>query len=120
MTIIHVGFSVDLLTLFFTVACKEFFIFWRGCPADFHTSVSLGIVAGIQVLLKHRIILNLLRHQPSGRFLNENLLSFRIVLSIDLVVHIPSHFAEFCSQASGLTQISLNSNFFSLSVRFVI
>lgn len=41
-------------------------------------------------VVKYRIILNLLRHQPSGRFLNEDLLCFRIVLSIDLVAHIPS------------------------------
>lgn len=127
MTISQVvfNFSVDLWTFFVLVAHKEFFIFWRICPAGFPTLQYISKLGHCSwntgpSVVKHRMILNLLRHQPSGRFLNENLLSLRIVLSVDLVAPIPSpsHFAEFCSQASGLAQISLNLNFFSLSLSF--
>jgi len=70
------------------VACKEPFIFWGVCPADFHTykhTCKLGYCSWNMLpsvlVLKHRIIVNLIRHQPSGRFLNENPVPFRIVLS---------------------------------------
>lgn len=92
------NFGVDLLT-FFARSTQKIFHLLGLCPRDFHTykhSCKLGYcrwnTLSSILALKHNIISNLLRHQPLGRFLSENPVSFTIVLSNDPV----ANFLNYC------------------------